>query len=441
MPNRVETVPVLYPAQVVTSGGRKEYPAFLVAEVAVAIPTGPAPEMVAEIRLDGLMPPQTSLPTRMSLGWTGEPWRYYEHPQSGGLLTEWRPAVWEDLDHGGRYTQRSTVGLESLFDHLSSSMVDDLSIAEKNVAMGPAYNPFVERIAWTSALTEDRRLVLPESMEMRRSQVVPGVRDSAIASATRLARSFFATEDGRLLVPTDAPRWFISGLRNHGMMMPWPGALQIGVNTAVPHDYFHSTITGCRPDLAEAFNPYGSQMRRFGSLTIADGVRLEPGQPLQRLEAEVQRLTGYSNTEWLHEEIDRASPPLEDRVVMREALDRMNAGYTGLLEWLASPQKDPALLIDPLAMTGHGVSGFAQAVDNCTVWSGDTSDQQRCAAEESLKYQATHHSVVITPKLDRTLRIVGALTGIGVPARCTDLQQPEMIAASPTQSPVLQGPR
>lgn len=438
MPNRVETVPVLYPAQVVTPGGRKEYAAFLVAEVAVAIPTGPAPEMVAEIRMDGLLPPQTSLPTRSSLGWTGEPWRYYEHPQGGGLLTEWRPAVWEDLDHGGRYTQRGTVGLERLFDHLSASMVDDLSTAEKNVAMGPAYNPFVERIAWTSALTEDRRLVLPETMEMRRCVVAPGVRDNAIANATRLARSFFATEDGRLLVPTDAPRWFISGLRNHGMMMPWPGALQVGVITAVPHDYSHHTITGCRPDLAEAFNPFGPQMRRFGSLTVADGQQLEPGQPLQRLEGEVQRLTSSTNAEWLHEQIDRALPPLEDRVAMREAVDRMNAGHTGLLEWLANPQKDPALLIDPLAMTGHGVSAFTQAVDNCTGWSGDASDQQRRAAEESLQHQATICNVVTTPKLDRILRIVGAMTGIGVPAHCTYLQQPELIALPATQSPALQ---
>ncbi len=429
--NRFETIPVPYPAHVVMRGGRKEYPALLVAGASVRIASGPAPEILAELKMTGARPAQASMPMGEAPGWIGEPWRYYAHPETGHLLTEWRPSVWESNMTGGMHTQRGTMGLEEVMEHLRLALENDLTKETRCAMVGPAYSPFVSQVAWMGWFPNETPLVLPEGTEFRSTRVDPGVRDEALATAAKLARDFYLTEDGRLLVPTAPPRWLSGYGGNRDWLMPWPGKILVGIDR---NEYWEDrTVPADRPDLAQPISG-SSPTIRYGSISLARGYSPEPGLPGQILRDGVAKLVDGTEASHVLRLVQQAVLPSETSMPLRRMVEGIETARSEMQGWLDTPGGDPAMLIDPLARMRHRLDELVLALVELHHPDGVSFSDPRASARQSLRHFAITANSNEARTADRVLRTVAGITGLSLPPSCLELQDPDAQAA-PGQDP------
>lgn len=429
MANRFETVPVPYPAQVVMRGGRKEYPVLLVAGASVRIPVAPVPELLAELKMAGQRPPQASMPYGEIPHWLGEPWRYYAHPETGDLLTDWRPSVWETNNAGGMASQRTVMGIGDVAEHLAAALSEDLTNESRAAAIGPAFNPFVDIHAWARASSTVTRPVLPEGTEFKSCRVEPGVRDEALANAARLARGFLATEDGRLLVPVRPPRWMVGNSGNRNWIMPWPGPLLAGPEQGAHWNSI--TVPADRPDLGEVCRKTSGPAQRYGSIRVSPGFSPEPGLPRKILLEAVGLLVVGADMSGAARDVERLDAPPQQAAAMRGLIADITLSAEEMKAWKAESDADPALLIDPLARMGHALRGFIASIGRQDNYAMANWKDPRVQARRALGTLAASLGNNETFEADRILRLVGSLTGLSLPETCLELQDPGAVETGP----------
>lgn len=422
--NRFETIAVPYPAHVVMRGARKEHPALLMVQAPVRLASGPTPDLLAEVKMPGARPPQSSLPFAETPGWLGEPWRYYEHPDTGQLLTDWRASIREPSNSGGITAHRSAMSFQDVSAHLGFALDADLANDARLRMVGPAFNPFVSNKLWIRWTQEEGYLICPEATEFRSSRVETGVRDEALATAAKLAREFFVTDDGRLLVPTQAPRWMLGASEQNGRnwMMPWPGQMG-GMDEG--WGWSNSTVPADRPDLGFAFRQFSNEsFTRYGSLVVATGFSPEPELPAEFLRKTVNMLSLVTSMDSARPYLETAQLPDGSGTGVRDRLEAIVAVNDELTSWLEGP-RDPALLIDPLARLGHRIHNFIEAVAALPAYSQLPYSDPRVGGLQSLKLYAIGMKPRENEEIDRVLRIVSGITGLDLPASWRDLQNPD----------------